>query len=479
MSGACKGPKMSPLTLAFGSCHSLEHARLHPSSSILTTIASLKPDAWLWSGDSIYPESSSANDLREEYGRMKEYGPYKSLVEAVEGRVYGTWDDHDYGLNDAGRFLDFKEQRRELYNEFIGMDESADTDGVYNRVSLVSEGNEISIINLDTRHNRDSHFIPSVGGLSRLPFGAVIAAFVRLLTSAFGLGENYQGDVLGEHQWEWLADSLCSSKDGQHAKNSVNLIVSSIQLLTTNPLVESWSHFPASKKRLLSLIDSKCSGQRVAVISGDVHHSETASLPNGLVEVTSSGLTHTCATPFYGFVCLPMLRFFGDHRSARDGFYTGFNFGMITLTNLEAYAEVFDEAGEVVMRAPIDHIRGASDATIMIDGKRMWRLYAVLVAAVVAVGAVACVRLCGKAKKEEEVEVEVEVVEKEEDRAKDEGMAIEKTNEDDNDDEANAPIALSCNCPTSFLPAYLLKGGSGGAVDMFMAGSGMGCYKCK
>jgi len=124
---------------------------------------------------------------------------------------------------------------------------------------------------------------------------------------------------------------------------NINVIVSPIQILTTNPLVESWGHFPAEKKRLMNLlVESKTP---VILISGDVHHAEIARIgkeedqvnynngnsynfinnnkknnnddhdyDSGLVEITSSGMTHSCKGAFWGSVCGPILDTFHKHR---------------------------------------------------------------------------------------------------------------------------------------------------------------------
>lgn len=48
------------------------------------------------------------------------------------------------------------------------------------------------------------------------------------------------------------------------------------QVLTSNPLVESWGHFPRSRKRLLDLLH-RTNPAGLVVLSGDVHHAELAS----------------------------------------------------------------------------------------------------------------------------------------------------------------------------------------------------------
>ena len=50
------------------------------------------------------------------------------------------------------------------------------------------------------------------------------------------------------------------------------------KVLTTNPLVESWGHFPAARRRLLALLE-KYRPAGLLLLSGDVHYSEVSQPP--------------------------------------------------------------------------------------------------------------------------------------------------------------------------------------------------------
>lgn len=58
--------------------------------------------------------------------------------------------------------------------------------------------------------------------------------------------------MLSEEQWSWLDDELFPKKNDNSSFPELTVIVSSVQVLTTNPSVESWGHFPLERKRLLS-----------------------------------------------------------------------------------------------------------------------------------------------------------------------------------------------------------------------------------
>ena len=175
--------------------------------------------------------------------------------------------------------------------------------------------------------------------------------------------------MLGEEQFTWLEEQVNESKA------SVHIVVSSIQVLTTNPVVESWGHFPTEKERLLKTLNNV---NGLVILSGDVHHAEIsstiskndsigqsieASNDGAFVEVTSSGLTHSCDEPFYGPLCKPILEAFPTNRL--DGgnvkgvdlpsYYTSRNFGSIDIDwELRSYkVNVHDTNGQTVLSTRI------------------------------------------------------------------------------------------------------------------------------
>jgi alkaline phosphatase D len=141
--------------------------------------------------------------------------------------------------------------------------------------------------------------------------------------------------LLGEEQWAWLEDLLSSEENDA----SVMVIVSSIQVFTTNPVMESWGHFPTERDRLVRLLSKASEKQGIVVLSGDVHHGEildpaatTSAAAASFLEVTSSGLTHDCSMPFYGAMCQPLLDGFADHRfSSSSNYYIGRNYGSLSV----------------------------------------------------------------------------------------------------------------------------------------------------
>lgn len=155
-----------------------------------------------------------------------------------------------------------------------------------------------------------------------------------------GLGKKHSGQVLGEEQWRWLEEELKKSSAA-----AATVVVSSVQVLTSNPFVEGWGHFPVERRRLLLALDGT---PGLVLLSGDVHHAEVSA---DTLEVTSSGMTHSCTEPFYGFLSKFILDQYGTHRK-KGMYFTGRNFGTIKFDweNMNMTVSVHDMIGNTVLR---------------------------------------------------------------------------------------------------------------------------------
>ena len=220
--------------VAFGSC-----SKQWLPQPLWDPIIAFKPQLWLWTGDAIYGKTAGETGLSDGFAMQLQQPGYRTLMS--QAIVEGTWDDHDYGQNDAGKDLPQRDEAQELFLDFIGVRARSprrqERKGVYSAHTFGSPPEQAKVILLDTRSFRDPHYIPSVGG-SSLPFGAVFAALGRGACAHCSFGADYEGDMLGEAQWKWLRSELSDSKAAVH------IIVSSVQVLTSNPFVESWGHFP-------------------------------------------------------------------------------------------------------------------------------------------------------------------------------------------------------------------------------------------
>ena len=242
--------------IAFGSC-----VKQYLEQPIWSAINAFEPELWIWMGDNIYGDSEDPAILTAKYAQQKAIPGYANLRENCP--IIGTWDDHDYGKNNAGKEYPSKKASQKAFLDFL--DEPAESlrrqqKGVYWSHLYGDSKRAVQVILLDVRYFRD---IPGT--------------------------EN--ADVLGKKQWSWLEATL------EQSDADLILIVSGIQVLQEDHRYEKWANFPEARKRLLDLASLETNG-RVVFLSGDRHIGEMASLRHGsaaseLVEVTSSSLTHS------------------------------------------------------------------------------------------------------------------------------------------------------------------------------------------
>ncbi|MCP9237419.1 DUF1499 domain-containing protein [Lewinella sp. JB7] len=254
-------PAIDTTTIAFGSCN-----RQDESQEYWTTIGRHTPVAWLWLGDNIYSDTDNMERMAADYATLTQSPEYAAFVAATPV-IYGAWDDHDYGKNDAGKEWVAKDEAKALMMDFLGVPAAADVrhrPGTYQAYSI----GDVRVILLDTRYFRDALAPP--------------------LQSGHRYGPNENGDILGEAQWTWLEDELRNSTAKAH------LIASSIQVLPTDHGYEKWALFPTARRRLLELL-AEVRPALPLLLSGDRHLAEFTRDSVGdyfIYEMTSSGLTH-------------------------------------------------------------------------------------------------------------------------------------------------------------------------------------------
>ena len=248
------------IKIAFGSCnkHDLEQP-------MWNTIFKTRPDLFIWAGDNIYGDTEVMNELIAKYDAQLGIPEYQQFSARVN--IIGTWDDHDYGANDAGKEYPRKKESRDIALEFLKVSKSNpvwEREGMYQ--SYMLGNNEVKIILLDTRYFRDPL---NKKGSNILP--------------------NENGDILGEEQWNWLDHEL-RKNEGQ----KMTLIVSSIQVIPEEHPYEKWANFPKARKRLFEMLHYS-EAPNVIFLSGDRHMAEISIMEykeKNYYELTSSGLTH-------------------------------------------------------------------------------------------------------------------------------------------------------------------------------------------
>ncbi|TPV93236.1 MAG: alkaline phosphatase family protein [Myxococcales bacterium FL481] len=227
-------------------------------------IAAAQPQLFLFLGDNVYQSEETAQpglkELREAYAALARDQPFAQL--RAQTPVLAVWDDHDYGLNDAGAEFPLKHESEALFEQvwaIAAQDPRRGREGVYHQQRIGPEGRTTQVILLDTR-------------FFRVPAGDP--------------EQDRAGTMLGDAQWQWLASVL-----RQPAR--VRVVASSIPVLSRREAGESWHHWPTERERLIQMITSARS-DAVVLISGDSHfgafYDQSRAGRRPLVELTSSAL---------------------------------------------------------------------------------------------------------------------------------------------------------------------------------------------
>ncbi len=299
-------------TIAFGSC-----AKQDQPQPIWQAVRATQPQLFVFLGDNIYGDTQDMALLRRKWGQLAEQPGFQMLRQSC--RVIGTWDDHDYGQDDAGAEYPHKRESQQIFLDFLQVppdDPRRTREGVYSAQVYGPPGKRVQVILLDARYHRSPQkkgFQPGEPGegfrgkyLPNLDPGAT---------------------VLGETQWNWLAEQL-------RVPAELRVIGSGVQVVPDEHGSENWGNFPAERRRLFRTIrESGATG--VVLLSGDRHLAEIARLPvphpdtvgYPLYDVTSSSLN----APSGNFTKAGV-RFANEINSYRMGLtYFDVNFGTILI----------------------------------------------------------------------------------------------------------------------------------------------------
>ncbi len=293
--------------LAFGSC-----AKQNLEQPIWEAVLEQKPQVWIWLGDNIYGDTEDPNILAAKYGALRSKPGYAKLRGSCE--VVGTWDDHDFGINNGGKEFPAKVASQKALLDFLDTPTDSSRrlqEGVYWSHKYGPKDRQVKLILLDCRYHRDDPDDPN-------------------------------GDILGETQWAWLERQLSQSKASLH------FIASGIQVIPEDHKYEKWAEFPKARQRLLDLLRStKAKG--VVFLSGDRHIAEISKMniegvTYPLYDITSSSLTNAWTS------------FSGEPNRHRVGkvFHQN-NFGLIEIdwNQRVASVSIHDEKGESHRKAEI------------------------------------------------------------------------------------------------------------------------------
>ena len=259
--------------IAFGSC-----VNENRSMAFWDVIAAQKPQAFLLIGDNVYGDTRATNSadiptLTASYRKLsarQEFDRFRRNVPMMT-----TWDDHDYGANDAGGSFAFKEYAEDVYESYWGAsDEVKSRPGVYESRIVGPVGKRVQFIILDSRFFRSD--------LVAMPYRDPAPALGWYIANT-----DSAATLLGDAQWMWLEQELTKPAD-------LRFIVSSIQLITSAHNYESWANFPKERERFYALLAAKRVNNAV-LLTGDRHaggfyKTDVAGLNKPLWEITSSSL---------------------------------------------------------------------------------------------------------------------------------------------------------------------------------------------
>lgn len=253
--------------IAFGSCSNEE---IH--YEMWSDIVAQKPQLCVLLGDNIYGDTHDMKWMRTQYDSQKNMPSYQLLLKTCP--IIGTWDDHDYGQNDGGKYYSRKKESKEEFMRFMDIpanDPIRSHEGVYSSHTYGPKGKRVKFILLDLRYFRDTTIRSTIPGHRYDP--------------------NPDGDMMGEEQWAWFEKEL------KQSDANVHIIGSSVQFVANDHFWEKWGNFPKARQRMLDLL-VKYKPKNLFIISGDRHIAEISKmevpgLPKPLYDITSSGLTHT------------------------------------------------------------------------------------------------------------------------------------------------------------------------------------------
>ena len=292
--------------IAFGSC-----ADQDKPLPIFDAILKAQPDLLLMLGDNIYADITTPRNkvnpdvIKAAYETLGKLPAWQRLRETVP--MLAIWDDHDYGINDAGEEWKFKDESKQLMLDFFGVPADAprrSRPGAYAAAIVGPPGQRVQVILLDTRYFRSK-----LSRADRPGPGMRVPGYIP----------NTEPDatVLGAEQWKWLEEQLKKPAE-------VRLLCSSIQVVVDDHPFEKWSNFPKEREKLFQLIrDTGAKG--VIVLSGDRHLGDLSvdakAVGYPLYDLTSSGLNQGS----------PVWRAPEPNKYRVGGMPWGNNFGMIEI----------------------------------------------------------------------------------------------------------------------------------------------------
>lgn len=228
------------------------------SMVVFQTLAQQKPEFMLWLGDNTYTREGDWNSWG---GMLHRYTHTRSLPEMQEllsaTHHYATWDDHDFGPNDADRGFWNKPLTSKAFDLFWGnptwkpLGEGP--------VTNTFTWGDCQFFMLDDRWFRAPNALKDT-------------------TKAY----------LGKEQIDWLMDALT------YSRATFKFIACGGQVINDAAVFENYAAYPQERKYLIERI-TKAKIPGVIFLTGDRHHAELCKLERPgtypLYDLTTSPLT--------------------------------------------------------------------------------------------------------------------------------------------------------------------------------------------
>jgi alkaline phosphatase D len=243
------------------------------------TAAAGTADFMLWLGDNTYlreADFSSAAGIWYRFRADRATPAMQPFLAALPH--YATWDDHDFGPNNANRSYPLAGVTRAAFGAYWANQTAGtrtDPAGVYHSFNYA----DAQFIVLDNRTHRDDSTLEEAA------------------TGAGASGGAATKTQYGRAQLDWLKQRLAARNEGGARRHQrLTFIATGGQFLSERfyPGSEDHHRFQAERAEILDFIRANKIGG-VVFLSGDVHYAEAMRreglLPYPLYEFTSSALT--------------------------------------------------------------------------------------------------------------------------------------------------------------------------------------------
>lgn len=268
-----KGPPA--FSFLFGSCAYLNDSAYDrpgkpygQDTGIFGHMAASGADFTVWGGDNLYlreADYSSVSGIWYRYSRDFAAPALQKLFAVMPH--YRTWDDHDYGPDNANQSYEFKDVTLAAFKAYSGNPTYGEPDhpGVYGKFIW----GDAAFFLLDDRYYRDETLLDQ--------------------------DANPQKSVWGARQFNWLKQSLLYSKaQKNHAFRFIVTGGQIVQTMIKTARSETHELYRREREELIKFIqDNQIGG--VIFLTGDVHHTALYRRPltatQSIYELTSSPLS--------------------------------------------------------------------------------------------------------------------------------------------------------------------------------------------